>query len=164
MTTLLTRRPRNPFNNMLTSEMVNPFSNIFDDMIKDAFPEFYKKSGISFIKGSYPKVNIIEFEDKAVIEAEIPGLTKEDISIKVTKKDKDNILTISGQKQDRNFEEGDITYCELKHSAFSRSFQLNDNIDCTKIDAEFKNGILDITLKKITPEKIEDNEQEIKIK
>lgn len=159
--THIIRKPRNPFNNTLTSEFITPFSDVFDSFFKNEFPEFYKKSGISFMKGSYPKVNIFDYEDKLVIEAEIPGLTKEDINIKI----KDSILTLSGEKRvDKKHENSNCIHHELKHSSFHRSFDISENIDDTKISAEFKNGILDIILPKLRPNKVEENEKSIDIK
>jgi len=165
--THLIRRPRNPFNNTLTTEFLTPFSNIFDEFFKDEYPEFVKKSGISYVKGSYPKVDIFDYEDKVVIEAEIPGLSKEDINIK-TKYDKElksDILILSGEKNiSEKHKDANCVYHELKRSAFARSFELTDNIDKDKIDAEFKNGVLDITLPKLKPTKVEEDEKQIDIK
>ena len=60
-------------------EFLTPFDKIFDKMMVQQFPEFTKEVGIDFFyAGSYPKVDAMEFSDRVVIEAEIPGLKKED--------------------------------------------------------------------------------------
>lgn len=149
----------NFFDDTLSSELVNPLSSVFDNMLQREFPEFYKQfNGVSVTKGSYPKLNIEDYEDKFIIETEIAGLTKEDISIKV----KDGLLTISGKKKERKID-GKLVYCELKRSSFSRSIQLNELVDESKIIAKFENGILEILLPKIKPQKISEDEKIIKI-
>jgi len=108
-----------------------------------------------FEKGSYPKVNIIDFSEKIVIEAEVPGLDKSDVNVEV----ESNVLTILGNKavnveRDSN-QTGTYLRRELKRSSFRRSFTLGDNISKDTIDAKFENGILLVTLHKIKPNKPE---------
>ena len=160
---------RNPFNNTLSSELINPLSTFFDDVLEKEFPEFFRKSGVSITKGSYPKINVTNFENKFVVEAEIPGLSKKDIKIKLKEGDKKDghFLTIEGQKQEKECDDdncGELVYCELKRSQFARTIQLHDLVDTVNIEADFNNGVLNIILPKVVPKEIEDNEQEIKIK
>jgi HSP20 family protein len=129
-------------------EFLTPFDKIFDKMMVQQFPEFTKEVGIDFFyAGSYPKVDAMEFSDRVVIEAEIPGLKKEDLGIKV----ENDILTISGNKRDTVEDKtGKYIVRELKRSSFKRSFKLQENIDRKSIDAKFEHGMLLITLKKVT--------------
>jgi len=129
-------------------EFLTPFDKIFDKMMVQQFPEFTKEVGIDFFyAGSYPKVDAMEFSDRVVIEAEIPGLKKEDLGIKV----ENDILTISGNKRDTVEDKtGKYIVRELKRSSFKRSFKLQENIDRKSIDAKFEHGMLLITLKKFT--------------
>ena len=129
-------------------EFLTPFDKIFDKMMVQQFPEFTKEVGIDFFyAGSYPKVDAMEFSDRVVIEAEIPGLKKEDLGIKV----ENDILTISGNKRDTIEDKtGKYIVRELKRSSFKRSFKLQENIDRKSIDAKFEHGMLLITLKKVT--------------
>ena len=53
---------------------------------------------------------------------------------------------------------------ELKHSSFCRSFSVGENIDITKLDAKFENGILEVVLPKKTPEKKIESVQKVEIK
>lgn len=129
-------------------EFLTPFDKLFDKMMSQSFPDFTKEVGIDFFhSGSYPKVDAMEYEDKIVIEAEIPGMDKKDLNIKV----ENEILTISGNKRD-SFEDkeksGKYVIRELKRSSFKRSFRLGDNIDSSKINAKFENGLLLVTLNK----------------
>ena len=56
-------------------------------MFNETWPEFQKEAGIDFVKGAYPRVDVIDEDDAVFIEAEIPGLSKKDVSVDV----KDNL-------------------------------------------------------------------------
>jgi len=92
-----------------------------------------------------PAVDISEKEEAYYLEAEIPGMKKEDILIDV----KDGILTISGErKYEREEEKENYTRVERCYGTFHRSFTLPDHIEEDKIDAEYKDGVLTVTLPK----------------
>jgi len=74
-------------------EFLTPFDRVFDQLFETNFPEFVRSVGVKPYQGSaYPKVNVYEYDEKVGIVAEIPGLTKKDISVEV----EDGTLTISG--------------------------------------------------------------------
>ena len=64
-------------------EFITPFDRIFDELMTKQFPNFQQEVGVSFNKGSYPKVNVYEYDDKVGIIAEIPGLDKKNVSVEV---------------------------------------------------------------------------------
>ena len=133
-------------------EFLTPFDRMFDQMIDTTFPGFFKESGVSFEKGSYPRVNVYDFEDKINITAEIPGLNKKDVQVVV----EDGNLTIFGDKHSVKEEDGlKILRRELKQSSFRRSFSLGDNLNHEDVLASFKDGILSIDITKKEPEKPE---------
>jgi HSP20 family protein len=132
-------------------EFLTPFDRVFDEVFAAHFPELNKELGVGFFeKQSYPRVDVVDYNDRVEILAEIPGLSKEDVSVDV----QENVLTISGQKikkiDDREFT-GKYIRRELKHSNFKRSFKLGDQIDHTNPSAKFENGLLTVTLSKIKP-------------
>lgn len=127
---------------------VSTFDKVFDEILKKQFPELQKETGLSFTQGSYPKVNVIEFEDKVRIVAEIAGLTKDDIKIDID----EYVMTISGDSQAKSDEKGVYLIKELKHSSFKRSFTFGDKFDMENVSAEFNEGILNIEIIKKTPE------------
>lgn len=127
---------------------VTAFDKVFDELIKKQFPELQKETGLSFSQGSYPKVNVIEFEDKVRIVAQIAGLTKDDIAINID----EYVMTISSDSHVKNDEEGTYLIRELKHSSFKRSFTFGDKFDMDKVTADFNEGILNIEIAKKTPE------------
>ncbi len=95
--------------------------------------------------GDIPAVNIKEENDKFVLEMAAPGMNKDDFKI-----DLDNYqLTISSeQKKEKKEKEDNYTRREFVYSSFSRSFTLPKTIDIDKIKADYKNGILSLTLPK----------------
>jgi len=132
-------------------EFLTPFDRVFDEVFAAHFPELNKELGIGFFeKQSYPRVDVVDYNDRVEILAEIPGLSKEDVSVDV----QEDVLTISGQKikkiEDREFT-GKYIRRELKHSNFKRSFTLGDQIDRKNPSAKFENGLLKVTLLKIKP-------------
>ena len=132
-------------------EFLTPFDRVFDELMNKQFPTFQEEVGVSFNKGSYPKVNVYEYDDKVGIIAEIPGLDKKNVSVEV----EENVLTISGDKHGFEDNGGKCITRELKHSSFKRSFNLGWKIspkfDLSKIMASMENGLLKIEIP-VTPE------------
>ncbi|EXJ24400.1 heat shock protein, Hsp20 family [Alkalibacterium sp. AK22] len=95
------------------------------------------------------KTDIIEKEDAYIVEAELPGMSKDDIELDYH----DNILTIRGrQETEKNEQDEERKYVRRERSSrsFSRQFIIQD-IDEDAIKAKFDNGILEINLPKIHP-------------
>ena len=129
-------------------EFLTPFDKIFDHLMNEQFPTFKEEVGVSFNKGAYPKVNIYEYDDKIGIVAEIPGLDKSNVSVEV----EEDVLIISGDKHGFDDSGGKCITRELKQSAFTRSFNLGEYLDGTKVSATFKDGMLSISIPKKEPE------------
>ena len=130
---------------------LTPFDKMFDQMVEAQFPDVVKQVGVKPYQGSaYPKVNVYEYDDKVGIVAEIPGLDKKQLSVEV----EEGVLTISGDKHAIHEEDGaTVLRRELKASSFNRSFELGEQLDGDNISANFKDGILSISVPKIEPEK-----------
>ncbi len=105
-----------------------------------------------------PKVNTRETEENYHIEVELPGVKKENVDIKVD----GNILTISGERNVREeVKDEDYHKVESRYGLFSRSFTLPERVDTSNIEAEFINGILEISIPKL---KIDTSSKKIEIK
>ena len=130
-------------------EFLTPFDKIFDELMHKTFPTFQEEVGVSFNQGAYPKVNVYEYDDKIGIVAEIPGLDKKNVSVDV----EDGVLTISGDKHGFDTDGGKCITRELKQSSFKRSFTLGEHLSGDDISAKFKDGMLSISIPKVTPEK-----------
>ena len=113
-------------------------SNLVDRFFNESLT---RSGGSSFV----PKVDILEKDQAYELHVAVPGMNKEDFKIDL----KDNYLTISGErkftneKKDKNFRS-----VETQYGAFSRSFSLPENVDGTKINAKYNNGILELTIPK----------------
>ena len=129
-------------------EFLTPFDAIFDQLMNKQFPNFQDEVGVSFNKGAYPKVNVYEYDDKIGIVAEIPGLDKKNVTVDV----EEDVLIISGDKHGFDSDGGKCITRELKQSAFTRSFNLGEYLDGSKVSAKFKDGMLSISIPKIEPE------------
>jgi HSP20 family protein len=132
-------------------DFLTPFDKMFDQMVESQFPDVVKQVGVKPYAGSaYPKVNVYEYEDKVGIVAEIPGLDKKQLDVEV----EDGVLTISGDKHSAFENTGaKVLRRELKQSSFKRSFELGELLDGKNISANFKDGILSVSVPKIEPEK-----------
>jgi HSP20 family protein len=105
-----------------------------------------------------PKVNTRETEDNYHIEVELAGVKKENVDIKVD----GNVLTISGERNVRDeVKDEDYHKIESRYGLFSRSFTLPEKVDIGNIQAEFENGILEVTIPKL---KIDTSSRKIEIK
>ena len=130
---------------------LTPFDKMFDTMVETQFPDIVKQVGVKpYGNTAYPKVNVYEYNDKVGIVAEIPGLNKKQLDVSV----EDGILTISGDKHGSLIEEqgAKVIRKELKQSSFKRSFELGELLDGDNISANFKDGILSVSIPKIEPE------------
>ena len=130
-------------------EFLTPFDKVFDELMNKTFPTFQEEVGVSFNQGAYPKVNIYEYDDKIGIVAEIPGLNKKQLDVSV----EDGILTISGDKHNTFEDDGaKVLRRELKQSSFKRQFELGDMLDGKSVSANFKDGVLSVSIPKTEPE------------
>ena len=92
-----------------------------------------------------PSVDISETEAAYLIKGEIPGVNKEEVKISI----QDGLLTIQGERKHEKEEKGKKFHrVECSYGSFVRSFQLPDDADESNVKAEFKDGMLNVTLPK----------------
>lgn len=97
-----------------------------------------------------PRVDLIDREDQLVLRAEIPGAKKEDLQISIT----ENAVAIAGSTQREEKEEaGDYYRREIARGGFSRTVSLPASVDTEKAAAHFEDGVLEITMPKISKAK-----------
>lgn len=96
---------------------------------------------------SYPKMDIFEDEIYFCIECAVPGVEEQDLIIETVKETR--LLTIKGRASVLRVNRYHEHLKELKHSAFSRTIQLPDNIELDPEICDLKNGILYMSFKKI---------------
>lgn len=95
------------------------------------------------------KVDIKDTPQGLEIVADTPGLSKEDIKVKVSS---DNVLTLSAERKEEKEEkdeEGNWSHMERSYGSFMRRFKLPDTVDVGNIKAEAQNGVLHVSIPKI---------------
>lgn len=117
-------------------------NSLFEDMFRGvpALPE----------RGAFalePSIDLKETDDAVEVEAELPGVDKEDIEVTL----EDGTLTIKGEKKVEK-EESKAGYymSERRYGSFFRSVGLPPGVDVEKISADFSNGVLTVTLPKVS--------------
>lgn len=106
-----------------------------------------------------PAVNVSEDADNYRISAELPDVTAEDVKVVV----REGVLTLKGERKAEAKAEG-VKYhlVERSHGSFQRSFTLPKDANGEKVSAEFKNGVLLVTVPK--REEVKPREIEVKVK
>lgn len=125
---------------------VSLFDNMFDEFFRDPF--FTRNNSVKFMK-----TDIQEKDNSYVLDMDLPGYEKGDIKAQL----KDGYLTITAEKNsfdDKKDEEGNYIRRERYFGKCSRSFYVGENIKEEDINANFNNGILQLTFpKEVTQEK-----------
>jgi HSP20 family protein len=127
-----------------TRPTAKSFNNFVDDLFT-GIPSLLRDDLSGFSGKSSVPVNIKETEQDFVLELFAPGLVKDDFKINL----ENNLLTISAEykAQTENSTEKTITK-EYRFQSFSRSFNLDEKIDATRISAKYLNGVLTLNLPK----------------
>jgi HSP20 family protein len=126
----------------------DPFREMaaLQDRVNRAFGDLNRRYDDDLtVRGTWtPSVDIYESDNHAlVLKAELPDVAKEDIDLRV----ENNTLTISGtKKMDKEVKEQQYHRIERAYGSFSRTFTLPPTVDAGRIGAEFKNGVLTVTL------------------
>jgi HSP20 family protein len=127
-----------PFRDLLTTQRE------FDRLFKEAFSPMSGETEVS-TRSWAPPVDIYETEDAIVLKAELPGIDPKDVEVRV----EDNTLYLKGE---RNFEkevkEQNYHRIERSYGSFARSFSLPNSISAEKVKAEYKDGLLTLTMPK----------------
>ena len=95
--------------------------------------------------GWAPPVDIFEKQDQLVIRAEVPGIKKEDMDVRI----ENGVLTLHGErKHEADVAEGNAHLMERSYGSFTRSFSLPTTVDAAKIVATYKDGVLEVVVPK----------------
>jgi HSP20 family protein len=100
-------------------------------------------------KSVLPQANIYETSDDFLLELLAPGFEKDQVKISIDK----NLLVIKAEVAERTNTEYLYSHVEFSANNFERKFQLSEKIDVEKIEAKFKNGVLQVRLPKKVAEK-----------
>lgn len=157
MANLIRRRSASPLSRVWRDD-VDPLST-WDDIlsphtlrrqIDQLFEDFFSSSALGPVAGGgrsfVPTLELSESESEYVMNAELPGMTENDIQVEV---DDQNCLTIRGEKKSETSESrGGREYSERSYGHFTRTVQLPNAVDASKIVANFENGVLELHVPK----------------
>jgi HSP20 family protein len=126
---------------------VDPFRELaaMQDRMARLFGDAYMRDEDTGFRGTWaPVVDIYETDKHdLVMKAELPGLSREDIEVVV----ENSTLVLKGEKKfDPSVKEDHYRRIERTYGKFTRSFTLPNTVDATKVSADFKNGVLTVTL------------------
>jgi HSP20 family protein len=136
-------------------------NDLFNDSFRSFFnhPFFSMKDEVLNTSNFTPRVRISEDKDNFYLNIEMPGIPKDDVKISL----ENNVLSVSGTKKHQSkSEDTNLIMNEIYYGEFCRSFNLSEDIKTDNIDAEFKDGLLTITLPK--KEEVKPVVKEIKVK
>jgi HSP20 family protein len=127
----------------------NPVFSLQRD-VNRIFEDFWKRFDQPF--GAFgrwdaggPRADIAETESALEVSVELPGLDQKDVDVSLT----DSALTIKGErKSERDESKKGYHLAERSYGSFYRSIPLPSGVDADKVNAEFKNGVLTVTLPK----------------
>ena len=118
---------------------LSPATTLFDRIFADFDQAFAPRT-----QAARPALDLVEFEDRIELQADLPGLSEKDIDVQF----EDGALTIRGERSLAAPEGGRVLRRERSVTHFARSFVLGDEVDVDGIQATMRDGVLRITLPK----------------
>jgi HSP20 family protein len=123
------RRSETPMTNGL-------FEDFFNDFPFTSYTSEQKENWI-------PAVDILEKESTLILRAELPGMSEKQIDLKL----EGNTLTLKGERRmDKDDKKNNYHRVESFYGSFTRSFRLPETVDLEKITADYKDGVLTVTI------------------
>ncbi|HHY82999.1 MAG TPA: Hsp20/alpha crystallin family protein [Clostridiales bacterium] len=124
----------------------NPFRDM--DIMNRDFGSFFDLPNRLF--GSSPRVDVYQTDKEVIVKAEIPGVSKEDLNLYVD----ENTVKLSGQtRKEDKYNDENVYRTERYYGSFSRTIPLPVEVKSEEAKAEYKDGILTITVPKMEPSK-----------
>jgi HSP20 family protein len=144
---------------MATIARLEPFRGLstLQDQFNRLFNEsFRNQPEESALTTWAPAVDIYETPNELVVKADLPDVNEKDIDVRV----ENNLLTIRGERKfEKSVSEENFLRVERTYGAFSRSFSLPNTVNAETIGAEYKNGVLTVTL----PKREESKPRQVKV-
>jgi HSP20 family protein len=144
---------------MTTIARLEPFRGLatLQDQFNRIFNESFRTQGEESALTSWaPAVDIYETPNDLVVKADLPDVNEKDIDVRV----ENNLLTIRGERKfEKSVSEENFLRVERTYGSFSRSFSLPNSVNAETIAAEYKNGVLTVTL----PKREESKPRQVKV-
>lgn len=136
-----------------------PFRNLssLQEQVNRLFESNFPSRGSeSTLTAWAPAVDVYETENELVIKADLPDVSEMDLDVRV----ENNMLTIHGERKfEQRVKEENYLRMERSYGSFSRSFSLPNSVNTEAIKAEYKDGVLNITL----PKRAESKPKQVKV-
>jgi HSP20 family protein len=133
---------------MTNLERWEPFrgTSPLEHQLNRVFGDFFGRTGQESNLTSWaPAVDIIETEDALTVKADLPDVKPEELDIRVEK----NILTIRGERKfEKKTDEKNFLRVERAYGSFSRSFSLSSTVNAEAIKADYRDGVLTLSIPK----------------
>jgi HSP20 family protein len=127
-----------PFRDLFTTQ--DRFNRILSQAFSNPFGDEDSKLG-----SWAPAVDIFETDENLVVKAELPGVNPKDVEVRV----EDSTLYLKGQRRFENeVKEENYHRVERSYGSFTRTFALPSSINADKVTAEYKDGLLTLTMPK----------------
>lgn len=124
----------------------NPLDKPFEQLIDSMYEDFFAPASAQEMLMSSPRINVVETPKSYEVEAELPGVTKNDVRIAV---DNRQVSIEAEVKRDSERKEGEaVIHAERIVKKFSRNFTLSAEVDEARAVAKLENGVLTLTLPK----------------
>ena len=145
----IVRRSQSPLSAYRPRSIEDQFGRLVENMFEDMFAPFTQGSALSQWQGdaaTSPRLNVKETEQAFEIEAELPGVKKEDVKVAI----ENQRVTIEGEvkREDEQREGENLVYSERSTRRFMRSFMLPSDVDEANAQARMDNGVLSLSLPK----------------
>ena len=116
-----------------------------ESQVSRIFNELFDRSQESNLTSWAPAVDIFEDEHELVVKADLPDVKPEELDIRV----ENNILTIRGERKfEKKVDEKNYLRVERSYGSFARSFALANTVNSEAIKADYKDGVLTLTIPK----------------
>ncbi|HZY12804.1 MAG TPA: Hsp20/alpha crystallin family protein [Beijerinckiaceae bacterium] len=138
-------RERNPVPSLYGNEQASPFLTLHREMNR-LFDETFRDFGAPSLSGrmpAWPSVEVTETDKDMRVAAELPGLEGKDVEVLM----EDGALTIRGEKKSE-VDDKERQFSERYYGRFERRIPLGFEVEAEKVGADFKNGVLTVTLPK----------------
>jgi HSP20 family protein len=115
-----------------------------DRLFETHLPEMFSNGGTNRMMWA-PRVDVRELDHAFVVEADLPGMAREDITVSL----ENNTLAIAGERKATwSGEDGHPTHRELSYGAFQRVLTLPTAVNADHVEATYTNGVLTVTIPK----------------
>lgn len=126
-------------------QALTDFRREFDDLFNSFFGDQWWSPERYFGRRFVPAFDVSETEGELIVKAELPGVDPKEVDVSLT----GNMLTIKGEKKEEREEKGENVHrMERSYGGFSRSFTLPCEVQGDKVEATYKDGVLNLRLPK----------------